>query len=802
MKESFGCKDCRKLLPDYLTRRLGVGERATVEEHLSHCEGCFNGYFSLIEKKVEEENLPPYMGGRPAWGPLVWSLDRERDLGEEIFNQAIKAQEGEEFTPILIKGDESQRTSVLFLELCLGARLKEKNKKVILYTPTIRDSLPREESEPGEEVRYLIVDNLTRFPDLDDFLLKLKKRRIVLIASLDCKEETFKKVCSLNPKIFSLKGEGSEKMRFSRWRVEGLKEEKEKFLEARDEVKNAYLSVCLLDRVGVPVPISLLKRLTHEDEAGITSLIKGAKGLVFEVEASYPVSSLCTRAPELAEGMLEYKFPENSLLSQYKQIIEAVDPKEREERITIIKLLHSLIYYHKGYLARELIKIMENSRKGEALRGAHTHPSELLGWARVCHQLRMYEKAEELFEEARRFYPENVYILHAYAKMMADGRKYKEAEGLFQKAFSLEPDNIYILQAWADMEAKRTWRHWPQARALWKRALEIDRQNVYVLVSYGNLELRAYRYQEAGEFFQQSQEIDKENLYALCSRGVMEKERLNYPEAERYWERVLELDERNIPTLHARGVMKKDRGHLKEAEEIFPAILEIDRENLYSLHSLAEVKIEKQEYEEAEKLFKKVLEIDPYSLPTYISWGVMEAKRGRFMQAGDFFKKAREVDDRSPYLYTAWADMLSRGGEYERAEVYFEKALGISGEEEIESVPIYNSLARMWQRRKDGDKARKYLEKARSLLGNLKGLVSIITLNTGADIETACSHYKEAEELYRKSLSLDEGNAYTHFSYAKMLRVEGKRKEEAKEHLKKSQELGLTIPEVVKLMKE
>lgn len=400
--------------------------------------------------------------------------------------------------------------------------------------------------------------------------------------------------------------------------------------------------------------------------------------------------------------------------------------------------------------------------------------------------------------------------------VMSWGKLVEKLDGNYQMEEYAYPPLILLL---GNIYSKKGLHGFVSARNCFKKILKMDETNIPALLSWANVEIKSGDFLEAKEKLDKVIQIDSENPDALCFLGDIKAKELNYEKADDFLNKVLKLNPKNTFALSIKGENFLNRGHLDKAESFFQKILQIASKNIRTMHNLRIIATEKENYQDAESLFEKTLKMDPNNSQTYIDYMNMEIKMGNLEKANMLFQEMKRKNMKNnPYVCNIGADMLSRKEGYgEEAKEYFQKALEITGRCNKNSIPIYNTRAKMWAREEDYEQARKDIKNSLdsfpvwttqegfywvpSKEQPKKNILYIITLNTGAEIERKAGELVKAEEYLKEALSLDQENAYTHFSYAKMLIV-ADRKKEANEHLKKAKDLGLTTPEVFKMPEE
>jgi len=714
-------------------------------------------------KEIEEEEAHLYLLGRPV--PPVFGFS-PTEL-EEHCNKIISFLKDGGTGLLGLRYYEGQGELAALLLLLLYARLKKANKKVRLVNsltaPFIDTDYP-----------YILIDNALRFSNFIEFLESNSKGHIIIATGLVTEWE---KVTIPIPHYFYTIDKP-------------IKEPCKIKVEVRDEIRDLYFLVCIFDAFGVPLPLSLLTKALNKDEDTTANLVDDARGFLYWIERESPPAILVSTKGEIvAWKMLKEGLKEGDTISGYRRVINSIDPKDKKERYTVIKLFHAFIQKSCKQLAKKIYPevgahIDRIWREGTSV--------ELLAWGKIFECLYMYPESQEVFKEGIKRDPKNIFLLHAYGYMLGRWQKYDEARRIFRNGLKIEPKNIYLWQSWADMEGEKG--EYEEARKLYSMAKGIDDKNIFVLVSFADLEARYGSYRMANALLNEAIRLSNgKSVYAYNVLGTMEARRGEYEKSLEAFKNALEIDPENIPTLNAMGMMYKERGHFEKALELFEEVLKIDPENLHTLNAIGELLGDKRRFEEAERYFKKILEIDPYNIKTLVSTGVMQNKKGNPDKAEALLREVLTLHPDNPYILSSLAEIYIEAGEFDEAEKWLKEALS----RDRNNIPTLNSFGRLMTRMERVDDAREKFKRALKIWkyseGKKEFIECIITYNTWANVEAKMGNIERAKELFEESLKLDPENAYTHHAYGSMLKEEGEDIEKAEMHLRKAEELGMRI---------
>lgn len=770
------CDKYQAMFSDYLNKDLKQEEARELEEHLSVCKRCFEEYANFVENWVETEERQLYLVNRPRWGTPVWTLDREKELTEEICVKAVEIEENKKKGIILIKYEPDHERAVLMLQLRIAANLRELGKNVLLISSESEDFLLTKKIDK-QKIWYLVIKGGTKFLDLEEFKMKFNANTIFIASGLSNEwsgEEVF-----LSDFVYAVHSEPKIEDYFRPFITSEVRKDEERIL-GKKELGKAYFYVSILDVLGILTPLSLLSKLLEKSEDYILQLINEPGRIIHKVDTGRPIK-VVTKGEVIAEEVVK-KFKKDDVILGYQEIIKIANLDIPEERYVVLKLLQMLI--KKGRHSTALKKLILPFKEKVDKTWGKEDTYGILAWGKIFYELGMFEKSEKVFLKGLDKEKRNIFLLNGYARML--GRwakrrpeKYEDARRHFAYALNIEPENVYVWHSRGKMEEELG--HYDEAYDCFEEALKIDKYNIYTIVSLADIELKRQHIDKAERWLKLAIGIEPENLYALHVFGELETSRLNYKKAEEYFDKVLKIDPKNVPTLHALGVMCRNRGHWKKAEKLLNKALEIYPENEYVLQTLGELLGEEGRYDEGVEKFKKVINFDPEHIETLVAWGQLEAKRENYEEAYDLFSRAEKINPDNIRVYGALAEAKLRKSELDEAEELLDVAIDKPGNK----VPTWNLFGKLESHRGDMETARRFFNRAYEKAHRLD---KIITRNTWVEMELKHGDPGRAEYLVKESFDMDKYNAYTCRVYAKWLEKMG-RCEEAENYRQKAEEL-------------
>lgn len=719
---------------------------------------------------VAEQQKPLYFLGRAQEGPYLLFPN---ELNQIVSGIVPHLKLGK---VLLITFEDEEELAVLQLLVFLANTLKKEGHQVKFISPLDCPYI-------GKWLIYptFIVLRAFSYADFYDFVYSLEQDQFLIATALT--KELSLSVLPFTYKAFSF----SEKLRgmFELERIESnkdclLAQERKKF---NKEIEEAYYLVAVFDSVGFPLPLSIFSRFFGEEWQLV---LNKTEGLIHRMEYTESVF-LTTKGSWLARELVK-SLSEDRILDFYIRAVQMIDILDKDERYLVIKLFQCLLSQNRKRWAK---RIAENNREKINELWIKGDSFEKLAWGKFFEELNMFELSAGVFKSALDVESNNIYLLHAYARMLGKWRKYDDSRSIFQRAADRAPKNVYVLQSWGEMEVRRG--NFNEAKRRFREVLDCRPENIYTLISFADFWVAQGEYVEAKRLLTQAKNLNEKIPYIYHILGRLEQRQGNFKKAEEYFGKVLMLDERNPVALNAFGVLSWKRGHWKEAEEWLCKALEVDSENLHSLNALGNLKVEEEKYDEAKELFEKVIYLDPYNVKTFVSLALLESKQACFDAANNYLEEAQSIES-SPHVYSAWGEVKQCQGDVALARWFFEESIRSAEKLAKQNLPVRNTFAKFLLEQKDFNTLERVWSEIFEILETQSEKIDvferIITHNTWAKIQIEAENFKKAEELYKESLKLDPDNAYTLKAFAEMLKKAGK-DEEAQKYFQRAKEFGM-----------
>ncbi len=161
------------------------------------------------------------------------------------------------------------------------------------------------------------------------------------------------------------------------------------------------------------------------------------------------------------------------------------------------------------------------------------------------------DRAERIYEEASRKFPNNDAILQAFAIFLSDIRKDRgRAEEYFIKSLEANPNDADGLTNFAEF-LKRDRKDYDRAEEYFKKSLDTKSSNENHLARYAHFLSNIRKdYDRAEEYFKKSLDMNPDNADCMAAYAVFLKNaRKDYDRAEEYFKKSLDADPNNADYL-------------------------------------------------------------------------------------------------------------------------------------------------------------------------------------------------------------------------------------------------------------
>ncbi|CAM4071765.1 tetratricopeptide repeat protein [Gillisia limnaea] len=197
------------------------------------------------------------------------------------------------------------------------------------------------------------------------------------------------------------------------------------------------------------------------------------------------------------------------------------------------------------------------------------------------------------------------------------------------------------------------------------------------------------------------------------------------------YKNVLELEPNNIAALNNVGAAYNNAYNYNDAIKHLTKAVEIEPEYAIAIANLANSYNLSDDLDKALEYANKAIEKNPNLDWSYSVKGNVLTKKGKLDDAEKTFGLAIKINPNSPEVYNTRGYFYEETGKYEEAEKDFLKAekLGFPNK-----AMLYNNFAVLYRRKKEFNKALKYLEKAREEnpdFPNIEGTLALIYADKG-----------------------------------------------------------------------
>jgi len=753
MKQEYSCQDCQPRLLAFAQGLLPRQEMEPVRKHLVLCNSCAKTYLDLIF--AGEIRGKGYLYDRPMWGPYVLNYEEERILVSKIKRQALS---GGTTGPklILVKYQQYLEKVALSVQMRVSAQLRQRGMNVSLFHNPGRliAGMPVLDSASGP--LCLVLPHASSVADFPELLDSIANRDVTLIAGFP--EDAWGEMeVPFNSTVHNLSLPEEKYEAVER----ALNRHFERIPSA--DLEGAFRYVALLDHLHILTPESVLLRLAKADEIGRML----DSGVIYQLKKKDKNTGLfCTRGEVIGRKLADSLAPAD-MEKAYSELAGSINPAIPYERHLLVMMVRALGFRGRITTARTIVRLFPD--KISALVG-QSIPRHLLVAGKTLQDVYLYAEADDAFRHGLELEPDNIFLLHAHARLLSIVRKYDEADACFQRLRSITPSNPYLWQSWAEVQVRKGAVR--QAESMFLQALELDPENVKTRISHGNFRLSRRDTATALKELSRARCLSRHNPYVLNSLGMLYLRLRRYVRARGYFVEVLRIDPCNLPALHSLGRLHLDRGHLAHAARIFEMAKSAYPDNIHSLHLLGEVAMEQaridngnERYKKAAHYFQRVLDIDGNNVESLVSLSVLYRRLGDYTRAKSFLGKAKELQHRNPYILVSEGRLHAAIGDMAAAETRFREAISMDDRDPVPLVELARLLAPTHTR-----KSRQLFRDALKIEPR-----NPITLNSWADAECTMGNTTKAERLLTRSLRIDPENAYTLSAMARLLGKKGDR---------------------------
>jgi Tfp pilus assembly protein PilF len=404
-------------------------------------------------------------------------------------------------------------------------------------------------------------------------------------------------------------------------------------------------------------------------------------------------------------------------------------------------------------------------------------------------QDKLYDAAQDRFEEALKADPKSSRAAFALGKIHAEwGQDREAAEKFYRQAVALDLNYAKPLLGLAELyySAKRDpikgvtflkqalaispddaelvaalgfylydhVRDYAEAEKQLLRAIELDPKLPEPIAYLGLLTLtRKHDFATAEALFQKAVSLDSKNVQALGALGIVRAAIHNDIEgAQKLVTQAMQISPKNAQLMYAMGMVHQLGGNMEQAEQYFRTAITTDPLDPDPLTSLATLVTAKGNAEEAAKLLQKAIELDPLNAEPIMQLGTLVANRGDAVTAEKLYRHAIKVDPKNAAAVFALATIAD---DVKKDRVEAERLYLQAIELDSENAMALNRLGNLnfWHK-KDYAEAERLFR-----LSMTKGpMLALPVHNLGVLLMKIKKDYPAAEKALRQAIALVENN--------------------------------------------
>ncbi|MFA5137967.1 MAG: tetratricopeptide repeat protein [Elusimicrobiota bacterium] len=387
-------------------------------------------------------------------------------------------------------------------------------------------------------------------------------------------------------------------------------------------------------------------------------------------------------------------------------------------------------------LARALLRLSADKRRAARLRAAFAgieregapicsgHGSAALADCLQDHG--RATRAEKVLRDALRASPRDVPALLSLGDLSLRQERYSEASAAFRRALALAPQDARAHAGLGRVFEARG--EFASAERSYKKALALDARSQDILADLARFYRARGLRSQVDALRARTPETDPRDT--RLAREFCAQSR--WDEAEAMFGKALRLDPRSVPAHVRLSDCYAMQGRYPEAEDSLLSAMTLLPGDISVLLMLAQLQLEEGRIRDAKESLRAVLGMDPDDPEAYSSLAECRVREGEFAQAEAAFKKAIELDPRDTHRHLRLGDFLDNTlGDPRRAVAAYQAALRLSPES----------------------------RQACSRLGVLYGKMRKPELS---------------EQMFRKALRIDPGDAISRMRLAELLMRQGK----------------------------
>jgi len=435
----------------------------------------------------------------------------------------------------------------------------------------------------------------------------------------------------------------------------------------------------------------------------------------------------------------------------------------------------------KDYLTAkdEYIRLLKLDKKNlEALKGVGL----------CCFNLHEYDDAMKFFKKALEVDEKDATALYYLASLSILAEKNADAILYGNKVIELRPDyfDAYKILFTLYLRLHMSDEIFELHKKLDANQVTITDDTIHLVM--GTTYMLKKKYKEAIEFFKVAADFAPKKEQIANNMGVCYMALKEYASAINSFENSLKINPKNALTYSDMGTAYQLKGDFLQALEAFNKAFELAPDNFLNLLNLANLSNILHRYDLAISAYEKMLTLNPAlkeiqssligayvknnqpekainlidsalkktprNVPLLFRKAKIYTDLGDFNGATKIYEQILSFKKNSPTIYHAFAVLYTKMNDYDKALQYLNKSLTLDDK----NAHVHKDLGVIYLMRNQVEYAKDEFETAVQL-----GSTDNEILKECADFYYSISDFTKADELYRKSLEL-ENNPYTTLS--------------------------------------
>ena len=435
----------------------------------------------------------------------------------------------------------------------------------------------------------------------------------------------------------------------------------------------------------------------------------------------------------------------------------------------------------KDYLTAkdEYIRLLKLDKKNlEALKGVGL----------CCFNLHEYDDAMKFFKKALEVDEKDATALYYLASLSILAEKNADAILYGNKVIELRPDyfDAYKILFTLYLRLHMSDEIFELHKKLDANQVTITDDTIHLVM--GTTYMLKKKYKEAIEFFKVAADFSPQKEQIANNMGVCYMALKEYTSAINSFENSLKINPKNALTYSDMGTAYQLKGDFLQALEAFNKAFELAPDNFLNLLNLANLSNILHRYDLAISAYEKMLTLNPAlkeiqssligayvknnqpektinlidsalkktprNVPLLFRKAKIYTDLGDFNGATKIYEQILSFKKNSPTIYHAFAVLYTKMNDYDKALQYLNKSLTLDDK----NAHVHKDLGVIYLMRNQVEYAKDEFETAVQL-----GSTDNEILKECADFYYSISDFTKADELYRKSLEL-ENNPYTTLS--------------------------------------